>query len=397
MAVVLGLGLSKFASQIQYISRGWLRVVMRSIGRSPSQHMTTIATISLAVMTFLVTMTFRGSFLDTYHSQRLTHDGNYLFSELPYQHLDDFQQAVEHSAAQNKGAYPVVHAYLSTINKIPIEQAISNESDTREETRSSVRLSWSEQLPENNTLIQGQWPKSGSNEVSVDAEVMSDLGLSIGDEMGFLVNQTYFTTRISSTRGFKGGGSSVMFWFMFAPDTLSDFKQSYMGGIQINHDKKQVLATLIERFPMLRITELDRQLKRIRSVMIAITRVFDSLMMMILAAALVVILAVATNSSELRSKQTALLRCMGVSRNRLKLMFMIEHSCLGLVAGTVGIIAANIVIALIYRYQFALPYRFNHWIYILIPWVSALCFVLIAYTFGRNSMKKPPIKMLQQI
>lgn len=65
-----------------------------------------------------------------------------------------------------------------------IDEALNRESDTREEIRSPVRLSWAESLPDNNVLLEGAWSTS-EFEVSVDREVIGDLGLAIGDSLQF--------------------------------------------------------------------------------------------------------------------------------------------------------------------------------------------------------------------
>ena len=381
VATLTGWALSKLASQLHHLSHGRLRVILRAIGRSPGRHTATMATVSLAVMAFLVTAAFRGGFLDTYHQSRLERDGNYVFSDLSANQVDAFERTILTQEARSAGYYPTVRAHLVSINAVAVDQVLKNESDSREELRSAVRLSWAEGMPQNTRLVEGDWPQEGQRELSVDSEVISDLGLNIGDELGFIANGKQITARISGTHGFKSGGSSVAFWFMFAPGVLDSFEQRYMGGIQIDANHDSVLAVISARFPSVKITSLEQHLARIRSIMQAITQGFDSLALMMVCAALVVIFAVSLESRNARSRQEALLHTLGVTLMGLRKMRWVEQIGLGLLAGLVALGGANLIMELVFRFQFALPYRFDGWLYLAVPLGSALSLVLVGMVF----------------
>ncbi|MCG8433364.1 MAG: hypothetical protein MJA83_04970, partial [Gammaproteobacteria bacterium] len=302
-ATAFGWGLGRLTGQIHRMAKGSVKVALRAIGRSAGSHIAPMATIALAVMAFLMTFTLRGSFIERYNGARLEHDGNYLFTNLPATAVDAFNASVLRHQGAIAGLYPAVRANLVAINGVPIDQALSHESDTREETRSPVRLSWAAQLPDNNVLHEGAWPQPGSGDVSVDAEVMSDLNLALGDELRFQIGNRLFNTRISSRRGYKGGGSSVMFWFMFAPDALAGFKHSYMGGINVKSNAGELQRELLREFPDILITDLEQHISRVRNIMNAITRVMDSMMYLLVGAASVVVLASALISSAARRKR----------------------------------------------------------------------------------------------
>lgn len=396
LASILGWGLTRLAGQLHKVTKGPARVALRAIGRSSGLHIVPMATIALAIMAFMMTYTLRGSFLDAYHAQTLAHDGNYLFTGLPAAQVNEFRTVVDQSGAAVAGLYPTVRAHLVAINGVPIDQALSSESDTREETRSPVRLSWAEQLPDNNLLEKGTWPAPGSGDVSVDSEVMSDLGLVLGDELRFRVGDRLLNARISGQRAFKGGGSSMMFWFMFAPDALASFDYYYMGGMEIHENAVETQAGLSGRFPNIVVTDLEQHLGRIRNIMGTITRVMDSVMYLLIGAASVVTLACALTTSATRKQQTTILRSLGVTRRRVYRMMFIEYGTVGLVAGFIGIVGAHLGATLMFHYQFATAYRANMPLYFFIPLASALAFTLLGYTFNRSHVRQPPIRILQQ-
>ncbi|MGB0513772.1 MAG: FtsX-like permease family protein, partial [Wenzhouxiangellaceae bacterium] len=286
-------------------------------------------------------------------------------------------------------------ARLIEINGVAIDQAVRRESDSREETRSPVRLSWADTLPPNNRLTAGEWPRPGRHDVTVDSEVMSDLGLELGDELTFLIQQKPFSARISGSRGFVGGSSSVMFWFLFRPEALADFPARYMGGMQIERDATASLALLNRQFPTMRITELEQHIRRIRSIMNSLTGTIDRLMMMLMAAAAIVVMATALATSETRRKRTVLLRVLGLRRRSLRQMILLEFGGLGLMAGIVGAFSALWIGRAMFRDQFNLPFQFDWTQFVLPPLLAAVILIMLGTLFGRAGLRHPPLRLIQ--
>ncbi|MFQ3246243.1 MAG: putative ABC transport system permease protein [Arenicella sp.] len=372
LSIGFGWGLSKVSAQAHRFFRGPIKVAIRSIGRSPSRHITPLASVSIAMMAVLMTVTLRGSFLDVLQLQMLDIDGNYVFTGLPAEQRDDFKQTIASGKAELKGLYPTVSAKLVSINGVAIDKALTKESDTREETRSKVRLSWAEQLPANNGLLQGNWPTAGSNEVSVEGEVMSDLGLELGDELGFQLGDALLSSTITSQREYKGGGSRMMFWFMFAPDALAPFNQHYMGGLMINNQSHNVLSSISANFPQVRVTDLERQISGIRDMMVVLTRLMNTTLILLLAGALMVIVASSFVSAANRQTQSSLMRALGLRRAQCYAMNITEQLVVGLVACLIGIFGVQLIAGLMFQNLFALPYQ--------LEWASALLLTALIST-----------------
>ena len=389
LSVGFGWCLSKLSAQSHRLFRGPIKVALRAIGRSPGRHITPLASVSIAMMAVLMTVTLRGSFLEVLQVQTLDVDGNYIYNRLPAELRDDFKQAIEAGDAEIRGSYPTVSARLVTINGVAIEKALNQESDTREETRSRVRLSWAEQLPDNNNLLQGSWPAIGSNEVSVEYEVMSDLGLKLGDELGFQLGDTLLTSTISSKREYKAGGSRMMFWFMFAPDTLEPFEQHYMGGVMIRDQANEVLSNISKQFPQVRVTDLERQISGIRDIMIALTRLMNTTLALLFAGALVVITATSFVSASNQQTQSALMRVMGLRRSQCYIMNIAEQLVVGLVACLIGILGVQLIAGLLFDQLFALSYKLQWDIAFYLTVLICTVFLALGCLFAYRQLQKP--------
>ncbi|MEM9303899.1 MAG: FtsX-like permease family protein [Pseudomonadota bacterium] len=392
----LGWLIGNVAGQLHRITRGWLRVGLRATGRRALRHAVPMATIAVAVMAFLSTAMLRGAFLDTYHGQRVMHDGNYLFSRLAGNDVGRFEAHAAANGLDILGLYPTVRAHLAAINGVLIDDALTRESETREEARSPVRLSYAEALPANNELFAGAWPEPGSGTVSVEAEVMTDLGLALGDELTFRIGDERLTATVSSRRGFVGGGSSMMFWFMFSPDALAGYPQEYLGGFVLDGDARAPLAAISEAFPDVVVTDLEQHLGRVRSIMSAMTRTMNALMGLLLVAALMVVLATAVAATDDRRRIGAMLRAIGASRGQVRRMWLLEQATIGFAAALIGVVGAHVVAELIFRFQFAMPYTIDWLRYLAIPLAIGGAFALLEQVMSHAPLRRSPLRIMQE-
>lgn len=389
LSLGFGWGLTKLSAQAHRFFRGPLKVAVRSIGRSPSRHITPLASISVAMMAVLMTVTMRGSFLDVLYDQRLEADGNYIYSGLPESKKEAFVQVLKQTHADLRSMHPTVSAKLISVNGVSLDKALKKQSDTREETRSNVRLSWASSLPENNTLVQGSWPVLGSNDVSVEDEVMSDLGLELGDRLGFQIGDEVLISTISSRREHRSGGSKMMFWFMFAPDTLAKFEQRLMGGIMLQAKPQIVLGELSQRFPQVRISDLERQISGIRAIMVVITRLMNTTLVLLLGGALMVIVTSSFASTANRQSQFTLMRALGLRRSQCYGMSVIEQLTIGLVACVVGLLGVQLIGAMMFHSLFALVYELDWWRAISLTLLISGTFAILSWVFAYRNLQTP--------
>jgi len=383
-----GWALSIASGQIHRFLRGPIKISVRSIGRSPTRHITPLVSVSIAMMAVLMTVILRGSFLDVFQVQTLETDGNYIVTGLPANEYDNFVQKIESGNAELKRLYPTVSSTLVSINGVAIERALKKQSDTREETRSKVRLSWAETLPDNNRLLKGRWPTPDSHEVSVEYEVMSDLGLKMGDELGFQIGDALLTATISSQREYKGGGSRMMFWFMFSPEALAPFEQHYMGGILVGEDSQDVLSDLSRSFPQMRVTNLERQISGIRDIMIVLTRLMNTTLVLLLAGALMVVIATSFVGASNRKMQSSLMRVFGLRRAECYVMNITEQLVIGIVACLIGILGVQLIAGLMFENLFALPYEMKWGSALMLTGMICTTFVSLGWLFAFRQLQQ---------
>ncbi len=397
IAMLLGWLINKFTTQFHHLSRGSIKVMLRSLGRNPIKHMGSMTTIAVSVMAIIMINTLRGSFVDAFHLQRLSNDGQLLFSQLPQKAQQNFLKFSENNNLTIKGIYPTISAQLVAINNKTLDQAISQASDSREELRSPVKLSWSIDTPHNNAMLEGKWPKNAKEGVSVEQEVMSDLGLNMGDQLTFNINGQTLNTTITSRRSFKSGGSRFMFWFMFSADALTPYAHHYMGGVEFNNkdsnQQLQLISELNRHYPQVLFVNLSDIIERTASIMQAITTVMYVLLMVLLIAALTVISA--STLVNVNLKEHHLMRTLGLSQWRIYLMTITQQGLIGFASCLIGIITAQMIAGLIFDQMFAMEYQPDWLQNTIIMSSTTLCFVLFGLLLSIKTQKQAQASTLQ--
>ncbi len=389
LTMLFGWTLTKLTAQWHRVFRGPTKIAIRSLGRSAHRNIAPLVTVALTVLAVLLTTTLRGSFLDTLHLQSLELDGNYIFSNLPASMEPEFRQHLATHAIELRQSHPVVRARLTHINGIEKAAYLSRESETREQARSAVNLSYADSLPANNRLLEGSWPKS-SNEVSVESEVMTDLDLKLGDTLRFAIGERHLDAKITSRREFQAGGSRMMFWFMFAPQTLQDYPQTRMGGFQAPQDTRTGLTSLTAAFPSIRVTDLAQHIDRIRATMLVLTRLMNTALGMLLVIAALSIVAAATVNAGARCIPSTVMRALGLQSRGIYSMALVEQLILAATGCLVGVIAVQLTAGLMFQNLFALHYRMDFLYLTLVVGIVLALFALIGFLAGHRQTQLSP-------
>src|SRR5690554_8098084 len=81
----------------------------------------------------------------------------------------------------------MVRGRLTELNDQPVKEAVSKDERINALNR-ELNLTWMEDLPEDNRIVEGEWFAAGVTEgVSVEAAMEERLGLELGDVLTFTI------------------------------------------------------------------------------------------------------------------------------------------------------------------------------------------------------------------
>lgn len=322
---------------------------------------TQILGLGLCATLLLFTLMLMKDIGNAMHSQLRAENGNLMISDARDHQMDAIKQWAAASGSVIRHTSPYTHALVTGVNGQAIEEFVSQPSETSARLERPVRLSWSEAIPANNRLTGGEWwhaEDKNWQQLSVEGEVMLDMGLDFGDVLTFDVQGNPYDFTITATHGFKPGGSNITYWFQVPELALKHIEAPvhHMGSMELPPDAWGQLSRLLGEHPTLAVVSLQEMTERFDNTLAIVTRATVGFSAMILLLSLFVIVASVSGFEADDRKRNGLLRSMGFgTQDCLKLTFY-EWLVTGLIAAVGAVAGTWVAGQLIYHDQFGLVY-----------------------------------------
>lgn len=345
--------------------------------------------ISLCATLLLFTLMFMRDIGDTMRQYTRAHDGNLFITQLNYADLYKLEEWLQHTDSQLIAMKPYYRAKLQTINGMSIDSFSQQPSDTKSAVKSSIRLHWTDAVPDNNRLLNGQWWESHSTDwqqVSVEQEVMLELGLSLGDTLTFEINQQLLEFKVAASHAYQSGHGSVTFWFQTPASIRSQIQGPayWMGSAEVTKIGWQEMSQLYRDIPTLRAMSLQQMTARFDAILNYLTQAVVGFSMLICALALLVIVSAVKGAELADKRKNGLLLSFGLSQPECVRLTVYEWIITAVIAA-IGAIAGTVLAGrLIYQSQFSLTYSPDP--YWLMSTLSIL--LIIVVTIGWLSSRK---------
>lgn len=328
----------------------------------------------------------------TLESNSRAHDGNLMISDARSDQIDGIRRWTAETGSSIRILRPFVPAQLVAINGESLSDHVQNPSDTLATLKDPIRLSWTNALPRNNQLVGGQWWPDGTDQwqqVSAEAEVMTDLGLSYGDILTYQVNGKAYDFKLVASHDFQPGHGSITFWFQIPLSARAqiDADTHYMGSMELPEPAWKALAGLWQQYPTLSLVPLRELTERFDQTLGIVTRLTSGYAAMVLLLALFVLAASVSGFSADDRQKNGLLMSMGLrNADCLKLNFY-DWGVTALIAASGAVAGTWIAGFLIYQGQFNLTYNPDaRWVAgMACTMVAVVC--LIGYLACRQSLR----------
>ena len=325
---------------------------------------TQILGVGLCAFLLLFTLMLLKDIGNTMSVYQRQHDGNVFVSQASEPQM----RFIEHWAKNNninvKQTKPYMHAKLISINELSVSEYSEKPSDSLSTFSKSIRLHWSELVPGNNVLADGQWWQRNTDnwqQISIEQEVMTDLGLVIGDKLTFFINKQHVEFEIVASHEFKPGAGSITFWVQMPPAALNHINATTynMASIELAENQWPLLAPLWQKFPTLRMVSLKELTQLFDNTLAMITKVISGFSLMIILLAGVVILSSIKGLESKEKKKNSVIMSFGFSRKTCLQLNVIEWGVTALITAIGAIVGTYLAGVLIYQSQFSLTYQPN--------------------------------------
>ncbi|MGZ8245632.1 ABC transporter permease [Methylomagnum sp.] len=398
---LLGLSLLSLARRLVPHVPLAVRFGLQHLTRRPRLGVSQILAFGITLVAMQVSLLVRTELLQEWQRQLPEDTPNHFALNLFDADLARFREFLKNEAIPSQPLYPIVRGRLVTVNGKDVFQIVSKDSRAEGAINRELSLTWSDKLPPDNRLIEGQWRDSdhggGSAEVSIEKELADNLGVVPGDKLGFSIGGQDVAATVVNTRSVRWDTMAPNFFMIFSPGVLDAHPHTWLTSFYLPSGQKPALARLSKAFPGVTILEVDRLLKQFQSILLQVTRAIEFVLVMALAAGFTLLFAAVRATLDERIYEDVLLRTMGASRKLLRLAQWVEFSALGFLSGLLAAGMAEAITWILYSRVFNLDWHFHWESWLVTPLLGALAIGLAGYWNTRPVVRNSPMRVLREL
>jgi len=384
----------KLLPSMSLIWRFGLQGLLRNSHASVSQ----ILAFSITLVAMVLSFTVRTDLIDNWQKQLPDNAPNHFALNIFPDQQAAFQQELQQQHIDGSRFYPVVKGRLVEINHTPVQQIVSKDTQGDNATHRELSLTWTKELPEENKIVAGNWwNNQQTGLVSVEQKLADSLKIKPGDLLTFTVGSQQINATVASIRELRWDTMKPNFYMIFSPGTLDAYPSTFITSFYLPEIQKNVLNTLVKKYPGTTILEVDLILKQFKTILTQLTEAINYLLYFALMAGFTVLFAAVYATLDNRIYEGALMRTLGANRSLLRKTHIIEFFALGLISGLLAVLISEAIIYALYTQVMHMDYRPSLYLWPVIPVAGAL-FVGMAGCWGvRHVLNKSPLRVLREL
>ena len=361
--------------------------------RTPYQTAFQITALALGLSLITVLAVLRTDLLERWQQQLPAGTPNQFVYGLPPFDMPEFKQQLEAHQWKGTPLYPNIRGRLVAKNDQPFSAQLVQQNNS---LRRELNLTQSTTYPTDNKIISGTATFSQSGEVSVEAKTATELGIKIGDRLTFSLPEGLLQAKVVNLRSVEWESFSPNFFFIFSPHSMDENAGSYLGSFYVPDAEKPKLIELIQQFSNTVFIDVSLILDEIKRIVSLLVQIVTILAVLVALSGILVLVACLNLLMDERKREVALLRSFGSSKQKLKRMLSMEIGFIGLIAGVVSCLFAEVISA-IASYKMDLIIQ-PHWeIWLILPvLMTVVCALIGRYRLSYLS-DIPPLQSLREM
>ena len=396
LGLVLALTLLRGGRLVGMSAGSIWRLALAGLQRRGNANALQVVIFAMAIMLLLVLLLVRTSLIDEWQTQLPDDAPNHFMINIGPGEVQAVDRLLREENIRSEALYPMIRGRIMGINGTDLPR-----TDDREEGRRQreTNFTWSDTVPEGNALVAGEWWQRDTDAalVSVEQEFAERMGIRVGDELDFLVGAQPLVATVASIRALDWQSMRPNFFLIFPPRLLASYPATFMTSFHLEPDDKLFLNRFIRAFPTVTVIEMDVVIEQVRSIINQVSAAIELVLFIILAAGSLVLVAGVQASVDARMHESAILRALGARRGLILGGLLIEFAALGLFAGLLATVAAELSVYVLQVQVMEMNYSPSPWVW---P-VGILSGMVLIATLGvfscRRVVSSPPLALLREL
>ena len=366
---------------------------LSSYVRTPTETALQITALALGLSLITVLAVLRTDLLDRWQQQLPDGTPNQFVYGLPPFEVDQFRAQIQANQWESTPLYPNIKGRLIAHNG----QAFSPELvKSNNSLRRELNLTQSDQYPQNNDIVEGGASLKNMGDVSVEANLATELGIKVGDQLTFSLPEGELQAKVINLRNVEWESFTPNFFFIFAPNSMDANAGSYLGSFYVPPTDKDSLVKVIQQFANTVFIDVSLILDEIKKLVNVLVQIVTILAILVSLSGFLVLIACINLLMDERKREVALMRSFGSSKAQLKNMMTIEIGLIGLISGVVACLFAEVISAIAsYKMDLSIQLHFEIWLILPIT-MFILCALIGRYRLSYLS-EIPPLQSLREM
>jgi putative ABC transport system permease protein len=403
--IVAGLGwllIRLLMTRLQQFPWQW-RQGLRRLGRNPGETLLQLSTFTLAFTAVLLVARGGDQLVGDWQEQLPENMPSQFAVDIQPHEREDFIAFLDDRGLEHSQLYPILRGRLARINGEEAESQVPPAARNDNTLRRELNLTWSAELPGDNTLEEGLWwPEladlgDGLLPISVESDMAARLGLELGDRVTFNLAGRGITTQIASIRTVNWESFNPNFYVIFPPEVLEGHPHTFLSSFVMPEDEAGFMRAISREFPGVAFLDVRAILAQAEGILRQLSLGVQYLLGFVLLAGFLVTWALMMASLDARQREQALLKVMGAQRASLAGRQFAEFLLLGGLAGILAAILGEALYSLLAQQLFNLAWEPAPLFWILPPLIGALLLAGFAHLALRGSLNEAPHKLLHRL
>ncbi|MCJ8321724.1 MAG: FtsX-like permease family protein [Colwellia sp.] len=379
--------------------KSW-HLALANLKRRASENSVQLVSFTIAIKLLLLIVVMKNSIISEWQQQFPENTPNHYVMNIAENQLESIGDFVNSHDIQSQGFYQVFRGRISAVNgelllnresaeesneeskstdgdldksETTEKQEAKNNSKTSDEENKprqgmgrELGLTWRDEVPYQNELIEGQWWQKDDQQgqVSIESSIAERMSIKLGDELTFDLGGKTFTVPVTSIREVNWKSRQLNFIMVFNKPVLKDFPATYISAWMVPEQAKTALAQFFKEFPTVTMMDFGAILKQLYQVIEQVSIAIELILVLVVLAGSLVLVAQVQASMEERERELAILRTLGAKGSLLRNSVLFEFVALGAIAGLMASIAMEIAVYFLQTQVFDMSasFHFSYWL-----------------------------------
>ncbi|HYK38338.1 ABC transporter permease [Alloacidobacterium sp.] len=351
LVVILGLAaltlrtLRAFLNKTRLHLHSALRHGLANLYRPGNQSAAVLAALGTGVMLILSVFLMQHAIVNRMNTDVAKSAANIFLIDISQDEVQGVKDLLLNQPGVDKKfeAIPIVSARITSIDGVPVDQLKIKNYPKR--LLSSVSVTWADSVPEGVKVTQGKWwQKSDADGLAVVDHLARRLNLHPGSSIDFESGEKTIHTKVAVIYKPEGEHVFARSEFILPSGPLQELPNVWYAAVHVQSKQIPFMErALFAAYPTVTVINIADILDTVQGVVHQITLVIRFLAAFSILSGAIILASSVASTRFRRIREVVVLKTLGATRNRIAAVFSIEFVVLGLLAGVVGVIFANLL------------------------------------------------------